>query len=112
MTTNMSPQSSFLERFLELMQLYIKRSRLITRLAEQTEKAQADREGRDVGSMRRFKTFGDHRMFVRMKLQGMNSLAELLPHGGPDEKARVEAAHPLPEVTEYHILGEEEAMYN
>jgi hypothetical protein len=48
------------------MELYIQRSRLTSRLVEQTEQAKAERGGRDVGSTDHMKPFEDHRMFVHI----------------------------------------------
>jgi hypothetical protein len=79
-----------LDRFLELMELYIQRSRLTSRLVEQTEQAKAEREGRDVGSTDHMKSFNDHRMFVHMELIGMSALAEVLPRRGRDEPVVVD----------------------
>jgi hypothetical protein len=75
------------------MELYIQRSRLTTRLAEQTEQAKAEREGLDVSSMNHMKLFGDHRMFVRMKLEGMNDKesqeeANVAPEAKKDQREK------------------------
>jgi hypothetical protein len=67
------------------MDLYIQRSRLLTRLVEKTEQGRAEREGMNVSFLPRMKPFGDHRMFVRMKLDGKNTLAKLPPRRGRDE---------------------------
>lgn len=98
------------------MELYIQRSRLTTRLAEQTEQAKAEREGGDVNSTNRMKPFGDHRMFVHMQLEGMHALAKVLPRRGRDEPMVKDdkvtrEAKVAPEVTENKIDEEYKVVY-